>query len=55
MFEGINDIVLSTVVFLVGGMSAVLLGRWLKLSVGLVAFLVLWQAMFAIYYAYFIL
>ncbi len=55
MFEGINDIVLSTVVFLIGGMSAVLLGRWLKLSVGLVAFLVLWHAMFALYYAYFIL
>ena len=55
MFDSLNDSVFSAIVLLASGISCVLLGKWLKLRLGLVALLAVWHTLLAIYYADYVL
>ena len=55
MFGSLNDFVLSAIVFLVGGISCVFIGKWLKLHLGVVAALIVWHTALGIYYADYVL
>ena len=55
MFDSLNDFVLSAIVFLTGALSCIMVARWLKLHLGLVATLIAWHTALASYYANYVL
>lgn len=55
MFESVNEIVLTAIVMLCGGIVTVLVGRWLRLPAIASALLYLWHSVLGFYFANYVL
>lgn len=55
MFESVNELVLSAIVVLSGGILTVLVGRWLERPPLIVALLYLWHTGLGLFYSRYVL